>query len=81
MSGEFSDVEQRIRNIIQANDQRLVTAERLTVQALCEIARHLARLVSLREFELGLTEEDLDELAKVGPDDLDEINKLPPAEG
>ena len=68
---------ERIARIIDENNQHLVSPERLSVQALCEIARQLARLAELKEFEMGLEEdEDLDDLS---PEDLDEINKLPPA--
>ena len=72
----------RIQQVIDDNDKRIHTAERLSVAALCEIARQLARLADLYEFELGLEEEDLEELSQeLSTEDLDEINKLPPAEG
>ena len=88
------DWPERIERILDSNAQRLVSAERLSVVVLCEIAQHLARLADLYEFELGLDEEeeeeeeDLEALArpsasefnKLEPADLDEINKLPPAE-
>ena len=66
----MKDAETRIEKIITANVERLQTSERLTVQALCEIARQLARLAGLKEFEIGLEEEDLEEIVKVEPEGI-----------
>lgn len=56
-----TEAEERIQNIEGFNRRNVEGDHEAIVMALCEIARQLARIADLHEFEMELSEDDYEE--------------------